>query len=194
MGSPRKRALSGRQAVEDITVQGVQKRRRGLGWPTASTSLPTLSPELPAGFRPATLLLHTLLPPVPRPLPTSAPSLGAQPCCRRALDAPRRWAAGERGAGGRTSRERRGRRPARGRREAGRGGREREKEGPEGVSSQPVGGDRQVSAWCRDGSIPWGSETQLRELATGAGGSRSAPGLAALWDSGANAPSAQLRL
>lgn len=41
------------------------------------------------------------------------------------------------------------------------------------------------------GLIPSGSETQPRELARGAGGSRSAPGLAALRDSGANAPSAQ---
>lgn len=47
-------------------------------------------------------------------------------------------------------RERRGRRPARGREEEGRGPTEREKGGREGASSQPVVGDLQVSVWRRE--------------------------------------------
>lgn len=135
-------------------VQGVQKRRRGLGWPTVSTSLPTFSPEVPAGLRPTTLLLHTLLSPLPHPLPTSKSSLVAAVHSKH-------HAAGQL-EGGRANRPgAAGAAPSPleaggGRREEGRGGREREKEGPDGVSSQPIGGDRQVSAWSRDGSNPLG--------------------------------------
>lgn len=78
--------------------------------------------------------------------------------------------------------------------EEGSGPRERGKGGLEGASGQPVGGDRQVSARRRDGSVPSGSGDPAGELATGAGGSGAAPGPGVRWDGGARAPSARLRL
>lgn len=91
----------------------------------ASQGFPTAGLKLPAGQ----------LPSVSAP---PAPHLHAQP--RHAERPPRHAGPGSCRAGGRVVRERRGRRPARGREEEGRGPTERGKGGRKGASSQPVAG------------------------------------------------------